>query len=103
MSKKSVQQRLKSPELLQTYSREHRLIPRAGDVLASARTFRADFYSIAIVPADPHFTASRYTEAIAKVHELASELGVDGGFTCNNTHYARVASCRPRRGDDIGG
>ena len=69
---------------------------RRGDVLASARTARADVYTISIVPAAAHLRATRHSEAIEKVRELARGLEVDGWFTCNQTHYMRVASFRER-------
>ena len=70
--------------------------PDVGDVLASARTARADVYTISIVPAAAHLSATRYAEAVEKVRELAHGLKADGWFTCNHTHYARVASFRDR-------
>jgi hypothetical protein len=69
-------------------------MPKAGDVLASRATARADLYAISIVPAAAHVTAARYSEAIEKVRELARGLRVDGWFTCNHTNYVRVATCR---------
>jgi hypothetical protein len=69
-------------------------VPQTGDVLASARTARADIYTISIVPAAAHFRATRYAEALEKVRELARGLQVDGWLTCDHTHYARVASFR---------
>jgi hypothetical protein len=77
-----------------------RLCPQAGDVLASARTARADVYTIAIVPAAAHMRVARHAEAIEKVRELARGLRVDGWFTCNHTNYARVATFRGPRSDD---
>jgi hypothetical protein len=79
---------------------ESRLRPQAGDVLASARTARADVYTIAIVPAAARMRVARHSEAIEKVRELARGLRVDGWFTCNHTHYARVARFRGSRNDD---
>ena len=81
--------------------RELGLAPQAGDVLASARTARADAYTISIVPAAAHLRADRHSEALEKVRELARRLEVDGWFTCNHTHYARVASFRDRSGRAI--
>lgn len=69
-------------------------MPQAGDVLASARSARADVYTISIVPAAAHLRATRHAETLEKVRELARALDVDGWFTCNHTHYARVASFR---------
>jgi hypothetical protein len=74
--------------------RNVRSVPQTGDVLASARSARADIYAISIVPAAAHLSATRHAEALEKVRELARGLDVDGWFTCNHTHYARVASFR---------
>jgi hypothetical protein len=74
---------------------QFRAIPKAGDVLASRPTARADLYAISIVPAAAHVTARRYSEAMEKVRELARGSRVDGWFTCNHTDYTRVASHRP--------
>jgi hypothetical protein len=71
-----------------------RSAPQIGDVLASRRTARADVYTISILPAASCLTATRHSEAVEKVRVLARELQVDGWFTCNHTHYARVASFR---------
>jgi hypothetical protein len=75
-------------------ARERRMRPRAGDVLASERTARADVYAISIVPAGAHLTERRYSTAIERVRSLAQGLKVDGWFTCDHTHYARVANFR---------
>jgi hypothetical protein len=40
-------------------------------------------------------TATRYAEAIDAVRKLAAQRRVDGWFTCNHTHYARIAHTRP--------
>jgi hypothetical protein len=70
--------------------------PQVGDVLASARTARADVYTIRIVPAPAHLSATRYADAVEKVRNLARALKADGWFTCDHTHYVRVASFRRR-------
>jgi hypothetical protein len=70
--------------------------PRAGDVLAAGRRARADIYTISVVPAEAHTIVARYREAIEKVRELARGLSVDGWYTSDQTHYARVASYRSR-------
>ena len=70
------------------------LIPRNGDVIASKRTARPDFYTIGIVPDTGQTVARRYLEAIDRVQQLAEQLGVDGWFTCDHTHSARVARHR---------
>jgi len=75
-------------------SSQFRAVPTAGDVLASRPTARADMYDISIVPAAAHVTARRYPEAMEKVRELARASGVDGWFTSDHTHYARVATHR---------
>jgi hypothetical protein len=71
-----------------------RSTPRAGDVLASGRTARADIHAISIVPAEARTIVARYSEAIERVRELARELRVDGWYTSDHTHYARVATYR---------
>jgi hypothetical protein len=58
---------------------------------------------IAIWPAPTHLTATRHAEAIEKVRMLARERHVDGWFTCNHTHYARVASFRDGNDHGTGG
>jgi hypothetical protein len=80
-----------------------RSVPQTGDVLASARSARADVYTISILPAAAHLTATRHAEALEKVRELARGLDVDGWFTCNHIHYARVASFRERSEHGTGG
>jgi len=71
-------------------ARRLRSAPNDGDVLASRRTARADFYTISIVPDIGHIHAGRYSEATGKVQELAERLGVDGWFTCDQTHFVRI-------------
>jgi hypothetical protein len=71
-----------------------RSAPSSGDVLASERTARADIYEISVVPAPGHMVARRYPEAIEKVRELACQLGVNGWYTGDQTHYAQVAKYR---------
>jgi hypothetical protein len=73
-----------------------RPVPQAGDVLASKRSARADVFTICIVSGAEDKRMKRYEEAIDRVLELAHELRVDGWFTCNHTHYARVANLRQR-------
>jgi hypothetical protein len=73
---------------------ELRPMPKTGDVVASRPTARADVYAISIVPAAAHATATRYSEAIEETRELARGRRVDGWFTCNHTHYTRVATHR---------
>jgi hypothetical protein len=68
--------------------------PRPGDIVASKRAARADAYDISIVPADAHATLSRHADALRTVESLARHLRVDGWYTCDQTHHARVASYR---------
>lgn len=75
---------------------DRRTTPAAGDVLASRRSARADVYAISIVPAERRTVAPRYSDAIRTVRELARQLRVDGWFTGDQTHYARIASYRVR-------
>ena len=77
------------------------MMPRTGDVLASERSARADVFTIRVVPGGAETKARHYTEAIANVRELARDLGVDGWFTSDHTHYWRVA--RYRLEDDRSG
>lgn len=70
------------------------LAPRPGDVLASGRSARADIHEISVVPGEPDTVVARYPDAIEKVRELARRLRVDGWYTSDHTHYARVAAYR---------
>ena len=74
--------------------RKCRPVPQAGDVLVSARTARADVYTISLVPAAARLTVTRYAEAVEKVRGAARGLRVDGWFTRDHTHYVRVAHFR---------
>jgi hypothetical protein len=69
--------------------------PRPGDIVVSKRAARADVYDISIIPADAHATLTRYADALGRVESLARQLRVDGWYTCDQTHHARVASYRP--------
>jgi hypothetical protein len=73
--------------------------PRAGDVLASGRTARADIHAISIVPAEARTIVVRYPEAIERVRELARGMRVDGWYTSDHTHYVRVATYREDEGE----
>jgi hypothetical protein len=68
--------------------------PRAGDVLASRPTARVDVYAISVVPAEAAFVPMRYDDAMKRVRELAREGAVDGWYTCDHTHFLRVARYR---------
>jgi hypothetical protein len=69
--------------------------PQAGDILVCERSARADVFSISIIPGDTEVIVSRYSEALECVQVLARARRVDGWYTCDQTHYARIASCRP--------
>jgi hypothetical protein len=71
-----------------------RTSPQPGDILASERSARADVFSISVIPAETHVVVTRYAEAIEHVRTLARTRRVDGWYTCDQTHYARVASYR---------
>jgi hypothetical protein len=73
-----------------------RSAPQAGDILVSERSARADVFAISIIPSDSDVTLTRYSAAIERVQELARARQVDGWYTSDHTHYARVASYRPR-------
>lgn len=70
-------------------------VPQNGDVLAARRTARADAYTISVVPTPEYQMARRYSEAVETVRVLAMQLQVDGWFTCNHTHFVRIAAHRP--------
>ena len=71
-----------------------RPLPQAGDVLASRPTARADIYQISVVPIKADPVATRYDDAMERVSELARVRAVDGWYTCDHTHFARIASHR---------
>jgi hypothetical protein len=69
-------------------------VPQAGDILASERSARADVFAISVIPAEGDLNVTRYSAAIERVKELARTHRVDGWFTSDHTHYARVARYR---------
>jgi hypothetical protein len=69
--------------------------PQAGDILASERSARADVFVISVIPLDSDVVVTRYAAAIEHVRELARTQRVDGWYTCDHRHYARVADYRP--------
>jgi hypothetical protein len=71
-----------------------RSAPQAGDILAAERRARADVYTVSIVAADSTVTLRRYSAVIELVKTLARARRVNGWFTSDQTHYARVASHR---------
>jgi hypothetical protein len=68
--------------------------PKSGDVLVSRPTARADAYAISVIPGEARIVAARYQDAMEKVDELARGLAVDGWYTCDHTHFARIARHR---------
>ena len=77
-----------------TWTASRRSVPQSGDVLASRPTARADLYVIGVVPTEAKIAAMRYHDAMETVRELARALAVDGWYTCDHTHFARIASHR---------
>ena len=65
--------------------------PTPGDVLVSRATARCDVFAISVFPKDAHVVVSRYQDAIEKAREVAGRLAVDGWYTCDHTHFARIA------------
>jgi hypothetical protein len=68
--------------------------PTTGDVLISRSTARADVFAISTVPTESHGVATRYQDAVLKGSELARGLAVDGWYTCDHTHFVRIAKHR---------
>lgn len=68
--------------------------PTSGDVLASRPTARADVFAISVLPAEAKIVPMRYADAMERVRELARERAVDGWYTCDRTHFLRVARHR---------
>ena len=68
--------------------------PQPGDVLASRPTARVDIYEISVVPTRADLDAMRYDDAIEKVRQLARLLSVDGWYTPDHIHFARIVSHR---------
>ena len=71
-----------------------RAFPKSGDVVVSRPTARADVYAFSVVPEEAKIVAIRYEEALQRVRELAKILAVDGWYTCDHTHFARIARHR---------
>ena len=68
--------------------------PQPGDVLASRPTARADVYEISIVPTRADLVAMRYDDVMERVRQLARVLSVDGWYTPDHIHFARIVSHR---------
>lgn len=69
--------------------------PQTGDILASERSARADVFTVSVVPNHGSETVMHYSDVIELVKTLARARRVNGWFTIDHTHYARVASHRP--------
>ena len=68
--------------------------PQASDIPASERSARADVFTVSVVPDQGDETLTRYSAVIELVKKLARARRVNGWFTSDQTHYARVASHR---------
>ena len=68
--------------------------PQPGEVLASRPTARADVYEISVVPTRADLVAMRYDDVMERVRQLARVLSVDGWYTPDHTHFARIVSHR---------
>ena len=79
---------------IEAWRAERRSTPSPGDVVISERSARADVFDISVLPAGSEELASRYGEALARGRELARRLRVDAWYTCDQTHYVRVARYR---------
>jgi hypothetical protein len=86
------------PTILQIPISEHMSMttprPQAGDILVSERSARADVFTVSVVPGAGDETMTRYSAAIELVKNLARSRQVNGWFTNDQTHYARIASYR---------
>jgi hypothetical protein len=67
---------------------------KAGDVLVSRPTARADVYEISVVPSLARLSDARYEDGRETGRQLARRLAVDGWFTCDHTHFVRIATYR---------
>jgi hypothetical protein len=74
--------------------RGHPCSPRAGDIVVSEPSARADVYEIRVLPATARMVVRRYRDAIETVCELAGQLRVDGWYTGDQTHYVQIAGHR---------
>jgi hypothetical protein len=85
---------VKEPSLMTVSPMPRRPAPTSGDVLVSRARARADVYAISVIPSETRIVAARYQDAMEKADELACGLAVDGWYTCDHTHFARIASHR---------
>lgn len=67
---------------------------KPGDVLVSRSAARADLYDITVIPDTARESHDRYEDAIEAGRQLARQLTVDGWFTSDHTHFARIARYR---------
>ena len=73
---------------------DRRPVPKPGDVLCSRPVARADVHAIRVLPSEAQIIAIRHEDAMKRVGDLARELAADGWYTCDHTHFVRVASYR---------
>jgi hypothetical protein len=66
----------------------------SGDVLVSRPTARCDVYDISVVPGAARSTHACYEDGTQTVRKLAHALAVDGWYTCDHTHFVRIARHR---------
>jgi hypothetical protein len=67
---------------------------KAGDVLVSRPTARADVYEISVVPSLARLSDVRYEDGRETGRQLARRLAVDAWFTSDHTHFLRIATYR---------
>jgi hypothetical protein len=72
-------------------------LPAPGDVLVSRPTARSDAFAISLFPTQACVVVRRYQDALEKAREVAGRLAVDGWYTCDHTHFARIALHRHSR------
>lgn len=68
--------------------------PKLGDVLCSRPVARADVYAIRVLPGEAQIIGIRHEDAMTRVGDLARELAADGWYTCDHTHFVRIANYR---------
>jgi hypothetical protein len=71
-----------------------RPVPMAGDVLVSRPTARARRYAISVIPSPGDVLVIRQAPAFEQARELARALAVDVWYTCDHTHFVRIARHR---------
>jgi hypothetical protein len=83
---------MQRPGAEKTRTTSHGLVP--GDVLVSQSAARADVYDITVIPGTARGSHDRYENAIEAGRQLAQQLTVNGWFTSDHTHFARIAHYR---------